>query len=107
METKQIEVYSEATNNAIVRMPSRSFPGVVVQGDSLSILFDDAMEILERLDPKRDEDLFFVALSLAEDLEARLKHYEAVTSKHGFPLPYVRDPTRSAARFAPADNSDF
>jgi hypothetical protein len=100
METKQIEVYSEASNNAIVRMPTRRFPGVVLQGDSLAILFAGAMDLLERLDPTREEELFYTALSLAEDLEARLKHYEAVISEHGFQLPYLRDPARSAARFA-------
>jgi hypothetical protein len=37
MERIEIEVYSQATNQAIVRMPNRKFPGCVIQGDSLSV----------------------------------------------------------------------
>lgn len=38
MERKELEVFSEASNYGIVRMPGRQFPGCVVQGDSLSIM---------------------------------------------------------------------
>jgi hypothetical protein len=31
------EVLSDVSNNAVVRMPGRRFPGLVIQGDSLSI----------------------------------------------------------------------
>jgi len=36
MERKEVEVLSEASNYAVIRMPGRHFPGYVVQGDSLS-----------------------------------------------------------------------
>jgi hypothetical protein len=39
MTKMEIEVYSEATNQAVVQMPGRQFPGSVIQGDSLSILY--------------------------------------------------------------------
>jgi hypothetical protein len=45
MEIKEIEVFSEMSNYAIVRMPGRHFPGCVIQGDSLSVLLNNAEEV--------------------------------------------------------------
>ena len=42
MEIKGIEVFSEQTNYAIVRIPEREFPGCDVQGNSVSILLSCA-----------------------------------------------------------------
>lgn len=57
MERKVLEVYSELTNSSVIRMPGRRLPGVVVQGDSLSILFSGAMSLVEALADSDDEDL--------------------------------------------------
>ena len=38
MRIEPLEVYSRTTNSAIIKPPGRQFPGVVIQGDSLSIL---------------------------------------------------------------------
>jgi hypothetical protein len=100
METKELEVYSEATNSSIVRMPSRRFPGVVIQGDSLSIFFHEAMALVEALADSEDEETFLMALESAEKLEEHLLHYEHVLRAHGIELPYIRDPTRSASQYA-------
>lgn len=90
METKPVEVYSEASNFAIVRVPSRRFPGCVVQGDSLSILLADAKTILEKVKDSDDEDLVYSAQELVELLQARLDHYEKVLAEHNLPLPYAK-----------------
>lgn len=37
MEDDRVKVLSRQSNAAVVRMPGRSFPGVVLQGDSLRI----------------------------------------------------------------------
>jgi hypothetical protein len=34
------EILSHASNSGIVQMPGRKFPGIVIQGDSLSNLFE-------------------------------------------------------------------
>src|SRR5262245_33936650 len=48
MEKLELEVYSQATNQAIVKMPGRRYPGLVIQGDSMSGLADRAESIFER-----------------------------------------------------------
>ena len=88
METKTVEIYSEASNFAIVSVPGRSFPGCVVQGDSLSILLGYAKTVWEKVKDSGDEDLAGSAEELVELLQSRLDHYERVLAEHGIELPY-------------------
>ena len=90
METKPVEIYSEDSNFAIIRVPSRRFPGCVVQGDSLSILLGNAKTVWEKVKDSRDEDLVGSAQELVESLRARLDYYERVLTEHGIDLPYAK-----------------
>jgi hypothetical protein len=88
-EIKSIEVFSEASNMAIVRMPGRRFPGMVIQGDSLSIFVSLAEQIRQKTPrgPAHEE-----ADELSRLLNERLAHYQRVLSENGIELPYVRKP---------------
>ena len=99
MQKEEIEVYSRETNSGIVRMPERCFPGVVIQGDSLCIMFHDLMSALEGAEGKVDDDTFLAILEQAEAVEHHLLHYEATLKKNGIELPYVRDSERSTAEY--------
>lgn len=88
MERKEIEVYSEASNYGIVRMPGRRFPGSVIQGDSLSILCALVQSIHKRLAGTDDEELVDDAAELLDLLEGRPRHYEQVLTEHRIELPY-------------------
>jgi len=89
MSAAMVEVLDSTTNAAIVRMPGRSFPGVVIQGDSLKILVDLAGSIFAKAAEGRCEGLVEEAEELASSLERQLRHYEAVLRGHGLTLPYV------------------
>jgi hypothetical protein len=68
VERIEVDLLTSPGNYAIVRMPGRRFPGVVVQGDSLSILAYDAEEIANALSKS--------GLAIAEeasDLATRLR----------------------------------
>src|SRR5688572_427823 len=90
MKTIELEVYSETSNHAIIRATGRSFPGSLVQGDSLSILCAEAKEISERILALdlRDEELLYLAQQHQENLLERLLHYQEVLAAHGIDLPY-------------------
>jgi hypothetical protein len=45
MHVESVEIYSDATNAAIMRHPGRHFPGVLVQGDTLYLLCCQADEV--------------------------------------------------------------
>jgi hypothetical protein len=89
MEPIETELLASGGNNAVVRMPGRKFPGVVIQGDSLSNLWEAAAEAAEsaraaRVAPELQEMLD----GLERDLNGLLLHYETALTKHGLDRPY-------------------
>ncbi|WP_326654888.1 DUF6959 family protein [Streptomyces sp. NBC_01750] len=47
MELIEAELFTDPGNDVVVRLPPRRFPGVLIQGDSLSIIRGDVAEIVE------------------------------------------------------------
>src|SRR5947208_15653500 len=89
-----LEMWGGQVNSAVVRVPGRKYPGVVVQGDSLSILFDLAMFVVEHLPDTGDPEVGDAANDLAQQLWNHVRNYEAVLGARGVKLPYNRDPNR-------------
>ena len=90
MQRIEAEVFSAPGNNAIVRLPGRKFPGVLIQGDSLSILRDDVAHIVESC---AEGDLAEVRESCAlllADLDALLDKYQTALRAHDIPMPFAR-----------------
>ncbi len=85
MKNIEIEVFSGTSNCGIVRMPGRRYPGCIVQGDSLFILFSTARSIAEE---HPDSE---AASELTQLLKDRLLHYRNVLQDHGMDTPY-KDP---------------
>jgi hypothetical protein len=93
MEQKILDVYSETSNYGIVKMPGRSFPGCVIQGDSLAILCSHARSIHQRaIQLVGKDDLVDEASELLDLLQDRLGHYEQVLANHNLTLPYSKHP---------------
>jgi hypothetical protein len=90
VRVEKLEVFSEASNAAVVRIKQRRFPGIVIQGDSLWILTHAAAGLVERAVASRDEELTADARELHELLSGYLAHYESVLLAHDMELPYVR-----------------
>lgn len=88
MEKIELEVYSQAINQAVVKMPQRRFPGLVIQGDTMSILVTLAETIYERAKKSSDSELLEEADELKDRLKAFLLHYETVLGAHQLDLPY-------------------
>jgi hypothetical protein len=93
MDRIEIDVLDPAANAAVLKLPWRRFPGLLLQGDSLSGLYADARKLADGLTPGRpvDAELADDAAALAEALADLVGHYESVLREHGIPLPYVRD----------------
>jgi hypothetical protein len=75
----EIDVLSDRSNAAVVKMPGRAFPGLVVQGDTLSILADAV-----RTDP----------VEASAILDELLSHYIKVLDAERIGLPFNRPATR-------------
>jgi hypothetical protein len=82
-----VKLLSRATNYAVVQLPGRAFPGVVLQGDSLHILIGD----IERAVAEPDDGERTASLAhVIERLREVCAHYEAVLDREGIELPYVK-----------------
>jgi hypothetical protein len=90
MKRIELDVLTETTNAAVIRMPGRKFPGIVLQGDSLNYLRVLAADLKKRLAALKDED----ATDTVEELEALLqgyaRAYEIALEREGIELPYPK-----------------
>ena len=82
------QLLSHIPNSGVVQLPGRRFPGIVMQGDTLSNVFEGAKFLLSEFKRLRDEERYFETLSFVEQLQGQLLHYEETLAKHDMPLPY-------------------
>ena len=82
-ESELAKVLSSQPNVAVVQLPSRQYPGSVIQGDTLFSLLSDMLDILEELRDQPGSEAFHVAFSVAQSLEARLVHYVSTCEANG------------------------
>jgi len=88
MKRVEIEMFSETTNCPVVRIPRRQFPGVVIQGDSLSILLRETQEICKMAAAANNPELADAVDYLRGLLWDYVSEYERVMEANGFELPY-------------------
>lgn len=82
------DLLSRPVNFAVVQLPERSYPGVVVQGDTLHSL-QKQVELMGRLLEKKElEGLADEIEDLNTRLSEALTHYEYICSERGISLPY-------------------
>jgi hypothetical protein len=84
------EMLTPVGNDAVVRLPGRRFPGIVVQGNTLSSLFSSVRMISERAKHCGDEELLDEAAMLLERFAAMVERYETALTSHGIELPYAK-----------------
>ncbi len=72
-------------------MPGRAFPGIVIQGDSLSILVSTVQQVAEQAKQCNNSELEESISLLQETLVAYQAHYERVLKEHGTRLPYPEE----------------
>jgi uncharacterized protein DUF6959 len=92
MRTDTIEIYSDATNAAVIRHPGRRFPGVLVQGDTLYTLCVAADKSCKAARGHVSEDAYLELNELRNHLWDLLKHYKQVLGEHHIELPFVERP---------------
>ncbi|MER7642723.1 hypothetical protein [Streptomyces sp. NPDC126522] len=73
MERAEAELFTDAGNDAVVRLPGRRFPGVLVQGDTLRIPSADVAELVELCAAGDLEEARHAASLLQDELGAMLQ----------------------------------
>jgi hypothetical protein len=87
MRVDRFEIFSDQANAAVIRHPERRFPGVLVQGDALSILCSMARAASEGVEP--DTEAALELKQLCDVLDGLLAHYTKVLKDHGLDVPFV------------------
>lgn len=88
--SKSLELLSRPVNFAVVQLPDRSYPGVVIQGDTLNGLVRRFEEMNELLKTSALEDLAAEIEDIRAQLSSARDHYEAVCRERGIELPYPK-----------------
>jgi hypothetical protein len=89
MSPDKAEILSHVPNSGIVQLPGRRFSGIVMQGDTLSSVFDSAKYLLGEFKRLRDEERYYEIFMFAEQLQGQLVHYEGTLERQGTQLPYT------------------
>lgn len=92
MRTENVEIYSDQSNAVVLRHPGRKFPGVLVQGDTLYSLYQQADEACAEAS---GEQLSEGLAELRSRLRELVDHYKTVLGAHGVPLPFHEVPSGS------------
>ncbi|MDX2227994.1 MAG: hypothetical protein NW220_00045 [Leptolyngbyaceae cyanobacterium bins.349] len=69
-------------------MPGREFPGIVVQGDPLSNLFDQICYSLQDAKQRQNQEAYYGFLLFAEMIQKQLLHYEETLDELKIQRPY-------------------
>lgn len=79
-------VLSSASNAAVLQMHGRAHPGVLIQGDSLKVVFDLVKTLQAQL--RSESEAAAIADEVAGIVQAYLREYERVLRLHGLAAPY-------------------
>jgi len=89
---QEVKLLSRPINFAVVQLPERSYPGVVVQGDTLHGVVRQLARMRELLAANELDELSEEIKDMREQLLEALAHYESICAERGIGLPYNRDP---------------
>jgi hypothetical protein len=90
MSNDVAELLSSPSNFAVVQMPGRQFPGVVMQGDTLNAAILSLQSVRREL--RDDETVAELEIVLDQLVDART-HYEHTCASKGIALPYSHKPS--------------
>ncbi|NKX88017.1 DUF6959 family protein [Nocardia coubleae] len=83
------EVLETQGDYSLIRWSGRKFPGLLMQGDTLSILVSDARELEELIDAGDLEEARAAAHELLRSLSVMQRSYEEMMKLAGVKLPYA------------------
>ena len=92
MKITEVEIYSDTTNQAVVRHPDRNYPGILIQGDTLYSMCRDLDEACKELKAGNVSDAYEEINDVRNGLWEELNHYKVVLGEHEIELPFSEQP---------------
>jgi Rad3-related DNA helicase len=92
MQRVEVQLFTDPDNNAVVRVEGRRLPGVLIQGDTLSILWQQAATAARLVGQctQGHDDAVLALDDLVDRLDELPARYERVLADHDIELPYVK-----------------
>jgi hypothetical protein len=85
---EEFKIYSKAANACIIKIESRAFPGILIQGDSLYNIYSIISDSIDLLKKSNPEEAMNLCEECQELLKGYLSHYENILTQNGFTIPY-------------------
>jgi hypothetical protein len=85
--TESVKLLSRPVNFAVVQLPERQYPGVVVQGDTLNGLVDELGRMKSTLEKGDLEELRWAIENMREQLSDALEFYKSTCKSHSISPP--------------------
>jgi hypothetical protein len=83
MRKAEVEIHSDAVNMAVMRHPDRSYPGILIQGDTLLGLCEAVTKVAALAKDALPREAFRELEFVREDLQDLLDHYSDVSGYPG------------------------
>jgi hypothetical protein len=92
MYKAEVEIWSDATNMAILRHPDRHYPGILIQGDDLLGFCNELTRIAQAARGKVDDATMRGLELLLDDFKDLMTHYCEVAGDPGIGRQPWREP---------------
>lgn len=79
---------SESNNIIVAQHTERNYPGILLQGDTLKIIYDELIEITDNAKKLQQQDVIEGLEYLIEKFTDYLVEYEKVLEEKKIKLPY-------------------
>ena len=88
MKKEEVEIFSDSTNQAVMKHPGRNYPGLLLQGDTLYSICRDLDEVCREIRRGNAEGAFEELNELRNSMWGKLNHYKTVLGEHEIELPF-------------------
>jgi hypothetical protein len=94
MAEEAAEVLGSAGNYALVQLPSRRYPALSIQGDSLKCLQESVRELAAAIGSGDVEEVSHPLREVVEQITGMVESYEVLSARAGRELPYPGEGTK-------------
>jgi hypothetical protein len=86
--SEDVRLLARRGNIAVMQLPDRRYPGVMMQGDTFFILKRDVERLLQLLTESHSKERREEIEEMHETLDRIMGFYEEVCERNGIQLPY-------------------
>lgn len=87
-----VHLLSSPTNYAVVQLPGRQFPGVVVQGDTLHSIIAQLQNIRQHVEADKKIEALGELTDISEQLSMAISRYITTCESNKIELPFQQLP---------------